>query len=185
MSTEIAVNQDDRVVTPDITGDDITANLDSLRAVGLLPGILPTSEESPAVEDSSAESTIRGLTDAVKALAQDVSERMNYFGKRLEALETRSTLEASGSAGAPAPNSTSTPAPEVQNGSASTPMHSGSTPWADRPVTEVPNYEETMIWHDDEDGVEGNSSKLFTVSESTNTLLQESFLKGIPNATRR
>ena len=64
-------------------------------------------------------------------------------------------------------------------------MHSVSTPWADRPVTEVPNYKETIVWHDDEDGVEGNSSKLFTVLESTNTLLQESFLKGIPNATRR
>ena len=147
MSMEIAVNQDDRVVTPDITGDDIAANLDFLWAAGLLPGILPTSEEPPAVEDSSAESTIRGLTDAVKALAQDVSERMNHFGKRLETLKTRSTPEVLGSAGAPAPNSTSTLAPEVQNGSVSTPMRSGSTPWADRPVTDVPNYEETNIWH--------------------------------------
>ena len=49
MSTEIAVNQDDRVVTPDITGDDIAANLYFLRAAGLLPGILPTSEEPPAM----------------------------------------------------------------------------------------------------------------------------------------
>ena len=64
-------------------------------------------------------------------------------------------------------------------------MHSRSTPWADRSLTEVPNYEETIVWPDEEDGVEGGSSKLFSVSESTNTLLQESFLKGIPNATRR
>lgn len=110
---------------------------------------------------------------------------MNQFGKRMEALETRSTPEALGSAGAPALNSTSTPALEVQNGSDSTPMHSRSTPWADRSLTEVPNYEETIVWPDEEDGVEGGSSKLFSVSESTNTLLQESFLKGIPNATRR
>ena len=130
MSMEIAVNQDDCVVTPDITGDDIAANLYFLRAAG----ILPTSEEPPAIEDSSAESTIRGLTDAVKALTQDVSERMNHFGKRLEALKTRFTPEALESAGAPAPNSTSIPAPEVQNGSVSTPMRSGSTPWADRPL---------------------------------------------------
>ena len=44
MSTEVAVNQDDSIVTPDITGDDIAVNLYFLRAAGLLPGILPTSE---------------------------------------------------------------------------------------------------------------------------------------------
>ena len=79
---------------------------------------------------------------------------MNQFGKRLGALETRSTPEALGSAGAPALNSTSTPAPEMQNGSGSTPTHSRMTPWADRSLTEVPNYEETIVWPDEEDGVE-------------------------------
>ena len=83
MTTEIATIQDDRVVTPDITGDDIAANLDLLQAAGLLPEVPPIPEELPAVEDSSAKSAIRGLTDAVKGLAKDVSARMSHFGKRL------------------------------------------------------------------------------------------------------
>jgi hypothetical protein len=59
--------------------------------------------------------------------------------------------------------------------------------WADRSVNdlEVPEYEEVIVWQDEEDGSEGSSTKLFSVSENTKTLLQESFRKGVPNATRR
>ena len=196
MSTEIAVNQDE-VVQP-INGDDIATNLEFLRAAGLLPPLpLP-----PVIEgNSDSASTMLGLTEAVKALAKDVSVKMDQFGKRLEAIESRSTPEVLGSAGAPAPSNTSTPAPEVrnapndtsapapvvQNDDHSTPVHGGMAPlpWAERSVNEVPDYEEVITWPDEEDGSEGNSTKLFSVSENTKTLLQESFLKGVPNATRR
>jgi hypothetical protein len=105
-----------------------------------------------------------GRTEAVKALAQDVSVKMDQFGKRLEAIESRSTPEALGSAGAPAPSNTSTPAPEVQNDGHSTPAYSRLTPlpWAERSVNEVPDYEEIIVWYDEEDGSEGNSTKLFS-----------------------
>ena len=72
--------------------------------------------------------------------------------------------EALGSAGAPALNSTSTPALEVQNGSGSTPIHNRTTPWADGFLS---NYKKIIIWPDEEDGIEGGSSKLFSILEST------------------
>ncbi len=80
-----------------------------------------------------------------------------------------------------------TPAPEVQNDDHSTPAHSRlpPLPWADRSINEVPDYEEVITWLNEEDRPEGNSTKLFSVSENTKTLLQESFLKAVPNATRR
>lgn len=71
MSMEIAANQDNHVVTPDITGDDITANLDFLRAAGLLPGVLPPPEELPAIQEDNSASAMLGLIEAVKALAQE------------------------------------------------------------------------------------------------------------------
>ena len=41
-----------------------------------------------------------------------------------------------------------------------------------------------MIWLDEDDETQ-SSSKLFAVSENTNKVLKESFLKGIPNPSRR
>ena len=60
MSTEIA-NQDDHIVMPDITGDDIVANLDFLWAAGLLPGVLLPPEEPPAIKEDSIASAMLGL----------------------------------------------------------------------------------------------------------------------------
>ena len=48
----------------------------------------------------------------------------------------------------------------------------------------MPNYEETLIWSDEDNGSQ-SSSKLFAVSENTSKVLKESFLKGIPNPYRR
>ena len=181
MSTEIATHQDEQIVQH-ITGDDIAANLEFLRAAGLLPPLTLPDDLAEKKNDSSA---MLGLTEAVKALAQDVSEKMDLFGKRLEALETRSTPEVLRSAEAFSLSNTSTPAPEVRNDVDSTPVNDRTAPWADRSVNSVPDYEETITWPDEEDETGGSSTKLFTVSESTNTLLQESFLKGVPKTARR
>lgn len=53
------------------------------------------------------------LTEAMKAFTRDVAEKMDSFGKRLEALETQSTPDVPTSAGVLSLNNTSTPVPEV------------------------------------------------------------------------
>ncbi len=95
MSTEIAINQE-QVVRP-INGDDIATNLEFLRAAGLLPP-LPLPANPPVIEGNGDSLALLGLTEAVKALAKDVSVKMDQFGKRLEAIESRSMPEALGSA---------------------------------------------------------------------------------------
>ena len=62
--------------------------MDFLRAAGFLPPVTLTAE--PEASDKSA---VHGLTDAVKVLAEDISKKMQSFGRRLEVLESRSTLE--------------------------------------------------------------------------------------------
>ena len=180
MLMEIATHQDEQIVQH-ITGDDIAANLEFLRAAGLLP---PLTLPADLAENNDS-SAMLGLTEAVKALAQDVLEKMDLFGKRLEALETQSTPEVLRSAKAFSLSNTLTPAPKVRSDVDSTPVHDRTAPWADRSVNSVPDYEETITWPDEEDETGGSSTKLFIVSESTNTFLQESFLKGVPNTSRR
>lgn len=48
----------------------------------------------------------------------------------------------------------------------------------------MPNYEETLIWPNEDDETQ-SSSKLFTVLENTGKILDESFLNGIPNPSQR
>ena len=71
MSTEITANQNDHVVTPDIR-------------VFTRGTSAPRRTPPPPLSRRTA---MLGLTEAVKALAQDVSEKMNQSGKRLEALK--------------------------------------------------------------------------------------------------
>ena len=91
MSMEFA-NEDN--MQQQITGDDIATNLEFLRAAGLFdaPLTLPDAgyTDDNVTSDNNDGSAIPGLTEAVKALAKDVSEKMDTFGRRLEALEPRS-----------------------------------------------------------------------------------------------
>ena len=126
----------------------------------------------------------------MKALASDVSGKLDSFGRRLEALESQS----GGTGGAESSSNTSTPAPEAlrsdclapsHEGSTPcreglTPCHGGPTPWADRSVNEVPNYDKVLVWPEDDE--EASSSKIFAVSEK---VLRESFLEGIPAPSRK
>ena len=80
MSTEIVPFQVQDEVEEHISGADIDTNMNFLRAAGLLPPIPLTAEP-----EASNDSAVRGLTDAIKALAEDMSEKMQSFGRRLEA----------------------------------------------------------------------------------------------------
>ena len=140
---------------------------------------------------------LQELTKAIDALASDILKSVASFGRKLEALEVRSVLEAPAdarpgdntltpapAAANPIPNDTSTP--EVRSRSAqSIPATSPLTLWVDQSLTETPDYEETLVWPDEEDDQSSSLNKLFTVSENTNKLLQESFLKAIPNQAWR
>ena len=57
--------------------------MDFLHPAGFLRTVMLTVE--PEASDNSATS---GLTDAVKVLTEDISEKMQSFGRRLEALES-------------------------------------------------------------------------------------------------
>ena len=75
------------------TGDDIATNLEFLRAAGLPDASLTLPEA--VIGDNNASGNddglaISGLTEAVKALTKDVSEKMDTFRRRLEALESQS-----------------------------------------------------------------------------------------------
>ena len=78
-------------------------------------------------------------------------------------------------------SNTLTPTLEVQRKDDSVPNNGRVTPWADRSVNAILDYEETLVWPDEEEGeLSSSSTKLFSVSENTSKLLQESFLKGSP-----
>ena len=73
----------------------------------MLPFTLPSGPDS--TKEASA---ISGLTEAVKALAKDVSEKMDMFRKQQEALEVRSPMEMLSSE-VLSPNNISTPVQEA------------------------------------------------------------------------
>ena len=140
---------------------------------------------------------MKDLYTAIKALAEDVSRQLGDVGQRLGALEANKKPTSSH---AVSPIGTSTPTPEARNGSSEVPEVQGNeavvkTPlnpaaasllsWAERPVDEVPNYKEQLVWPDEEDEASSGNSKLFAVSESTGKLLDDAFGKGVPNATRK
>lgn len=142
-------------------------------------------------------SQVKDLYSAIKALAEDVSRQLGDVGQRLGALEANKKPTSSH---AVSPIGTSTPTPEARNGSNEVPEVQGNetvrkTPlnpaaasllsWAERPIDEVPNYEEQLTWPDEEDEASSGNSKLFAVSESTAKLLDDAFGKGVPNATRK
>ena len=179
MSTEFAQNQETDAIQEAISGADIELNLEFLRSAGLLD--LPNPGPNTV-----------GILDAVRALAADVSEKMECFGQRLAALESgdraspevrSSTTLSFDDAVTPAPEVRrleQTPAPEVRRIDRSTPLL-----WADRPAVEAPDYNEVITWPDDEEENGGNSTKLFAVSENTSKVLTDSFLKGLSNPSRR
>lgn len=77
MASEYDFNQvQDEQVEEHITGEDVSTNLEFLRAAGFLPAFVQPKADK--------EVAMRGLTEA---LTNDVSEKMDSFGKRLEALE--------------------------------------------------------------------------------------------------
>ena len=64
-------------------------------------------------------------------------------------------------------------------------LSAATTSRADRPIEEVPNYEEQIMWPDEENDTSPPNSKLFVVSESTGKFLGDALGKGVPNATRK
>lgn len=162
-------------------GENSGADLHFLRSLGLDPF---SSLTIPLPTPEGERTQLQGLTDAIKALARDVSSKMESLGERIEALESDSTANRQPLG----PIDASTPALEVRTGS-STPEvpKENSRPrlWADRPPIEQPNYDEVIVFPDDyDDELEGNS-KLFSVSESTEKLLRDSFTKGVSNPARK
>ena len=139
------------VIQQHLTSNEVAANFEFLRSAGLL--------QDPMAFLNSAEGNnnkaLQELTNAIDALASDVAKNMASFGRRLEALEVRSVPEAT--ADARPEDNTLTPAPEAPNptpgdtstpevrsrSSRSTPVTSQPTLWADRSLTETPDYEET------------------------------------------
>ena len=147
MSTEIKPLQvQDKEVEEHISGADIDTNMDFLRAAGFLPPVTLSAEP-----EANSDSAVRGLTDAVKALAEDISEKMQSFGRGLEVLESLPAPEVARSAGVLSPSNTSTP--EARRDGESTPVVAREKPsvWADRSVYSVPDYEEHITWPDDDD----------------------------------
>ena len=136
---------------------------------------------------------LRGLTKAIEALAKDVANKFGTLGERLNALERGQQLAPQVQNSHEAiPLNTSTPAPEARR------PHVSETPgerqtkglerpsWAERPVDEVPDYEQEIVWPDEEDDdASSANSKLFAVTEATDRLLQDSFKKAVPNSTRK
>ena len=55
---------------------------------------------------------------------------------------------------------------------------------ADRPLNEVSDYDEEIVWLE-EDGDVLPNSKLFAAMESTEKLLRETFSKGVSNSTQK
>ena len=150
-------------------------------------GIEPTSLGLTAAETASTD-PLQGVTDAIKALAEDVSAKIGALGDRIDALETRpqdppvvrqdSVLN---------PVNTSTPASEARSGSTSPGVNTSAETrrlWADREVHEAPDYDEIVVWPDEDDDLL-TKSRLFAVAEPTERFLKDSFSKGIPNATRK
>ena len=185
--SSISDNQDPQLAE---TSD---ADLEFLRSVGLNPFsslIIPMPTPEGNVDQ------LQGLTDAIRALARDVSSKMESLGERIEALESDPTANRRPLG----PIDASTPALEVRTGSSPPEVRTGSsTPevsienttsrrprlWADRPAIEQPDYDEVVVFPEDEDDDLNSNSKLFSVSENTEKLLQDSFTKGVSNPARK
>ena len=175
MSTEFAQNQESDAIQEAISGTDIELNLEFLRSAGLLN--LPNPE--PNTVD---------ILDAVRALATDVSEKMECFGQRLavrrqsltggEELHSAVLLRRNDSRTGGAKIGANT----CTGGAKNRPIN--ALLWADRPVNEVPDYE-VVTWPDNEEENGGNSTKLFAVTENTSKVLKDAFLKGLSNPSRR
>ena len=137
-------------------GENSEADLHFLRSLGLDPF---SSLTIPMPTADTNEIQLRGLTDAVKALARDVSNKMESLGERIVALESGNAANRQ----ALNPIDASTPAPEVRTGSSPPEVQTvSSTPevskensrprlWADRPRINQPDYEEVIIFPDDPD----------------------------------
>ena len=134
---------------------------------------------------------LMGLFKAVNALAQDMPNKFGALGEMLNALEANGRQQL-----APAPQvlnghlvNTSTPTPRQRVGD----THWSKDPqpgaewllWADRPVDETLDYKQELSWPNEDNDTSPASSKLFSVTEATDKFLQDSFTKGVPNATRK
>ena len=150
----------------------------------------------PAPTGGSTENVeLKGLTQAIEALAQDVANKFGTLGERLNALENRPLAPQVQNSHGAISFSTSTPAPEARRpsllqkpGEPSNCQTNGPErlPWPERPLDEVPDYEQVPVWPDEEDDdTSSANSKLFAVSEATDKLLQDSFKKAVPNITRK
>lgn len=102
-----------------------------------------------------------------------------------DAFESHFVLEVPRSADVLSPSNTSTPSLEEKRNKDSVSVKEKLSIWDDRSVSSLPDYEEHLTWPDDDEDGGGSSSKLFPVSENTKKLLQESFLKGVANPSRR
>ena len=125
-------------------GESSDADLEFLRSVGLNPF---SSLNIPLPAPEGNVDQLQGLTDAIRALARDVSSKMESLGERIEALESDTTANRQPLC----PIDASTPALEVRTGSSPPEVQTGSsTPevsienttshrprlWADRPAIE-------------------------------------------------
>lgn len=105
------------------------------------------------------------VIDAMKAFSADITARLDEFSSRISTLEATNSKEEETSPSGGKPSEKANPDPMS---------------WADRPEGDTIDYEETLVWPD-----EDSSGKKFEVSESTRTLLQQSFTRGLPNSARR
>ena len=181
-------------------GENVNADLQFLRTVGMNP-FNSLTIPLPTLEGNKCQ--LQGLTEAIKALAWDVSSKIESLGERIEALEA----DPSANRQPLGPIVASTPAPEVRTdilppevrtGSLTSEVSKENAPnqpsrllWADRPPIEQPNYDEVVVFPDDydddydDDNELVSDSKLFNVSENTERLLREAFTKGVSNPARK
>ena len=124
-----------------------------------------------------------------------MANKFGTLGERLNALENRPLAPQVQNSHRVISFNTSTPAPEARRptllqkpGEPSNCQTNGPErlPWPERPLDEVPDYEQVLVWPDKEDDdASSANSKLFAVSEATDKLLQDSFKKAVPNTTRK
>ena len=140
---------------PEATGQEtpITEQPGSLDAILQSLGLDQLNPPTPT--GGSAENVeFRGLIQAIEALAQDVANKFGTLGERLNALEGRPLAPQVQNSHGAISFSTSTPAPEAQRpslvqkpGEPSSRQTNGPErlPWSERPLDEVPDYEQVLI----------------------------------------
>jgi hypothetical protein len=162
---------------------ELNAGMEFLRAAGFDPTTPAQNAGSGA-----ATATSSGVTDAIEAMGKDIADKMQEFSQRLTLLETRSAGPSADTSADHPSFDTSTPnAPKVLKDGDTTPAPSQQPlPWSERPLDETPDYNLQLSWDDEDLGDESSAtSNLFSISENTSKLLQDSFLKAIPNPARK